>query len=179
MIEFEIRKGVIINQEVEGTFVEGVKEEVVLSPAHALSLIAAGEGNKCHIMFAITVKLNNKHNYFVVIRFHCVFNCNLTAVNKAHKTIESSPCGENSEGEAVNLSQLNLIDLAGSESSKAETTGVRRKEGSYINKSLLTLGTRNKVNLLQVRTARPYKSVCSHGEIRNGYRETQFVLHNI
>ncbi|KAG2686893.1 hypothetical protein I3843_09G028200 [Carya illinoinensis] len=36
---------------------------------------------------------------------------------------------------------VNLIDLAGSESSKAETTGVRRKEGSYINKSLLTLGT--------------------------------------
>lgn len=39
------------------------------------------------------------------------------------------------------LSLQNLIDLAGSESSKAETTGVRRKEGSYINKSLLTLGT--------------------------------------
>lgn len=58
------------------------------------------------------------------------------------KTIESSPCGENSAGEAVNLSQLHLIDLAGSESSKAETTGVRRKEGSYINKSLLTLGTK-------------------------------------
>ncbi|KAI5018786.1 hypothetical protein ZWY2020_043674 [Hordeum vulgare] len=36
---------------------------------------------------------------------------------------------------------LNLIDLAGSESSRAETNGVRRKEGSYINKSLLTLGT--------------------------------------
>lgn len=35
----------------------------------------------------------------------------------------------------------NLIDLAGSESSKAETTGLRRKEGSYINRSLLTLGT--------------------------------------
>ena len=35
----------------------------------------------------------------------------------------------------------NLIDLAGSESSKAGTSGVRRKEGSYINKSLLSLGT--------------------------------------
>lgn len=35
----------------------------------------------------------------------------------------------------------NLIDLAGSESSKTETTGLRRREGSYINKSLLTLGT--------------------------------------
>lgn len=34
-----------------------------------------------------------------------------------------------------------LIDLAGSESSKTETIGLRRKEGSYINKSLLTLGT--------------------------------------
>ncbi|PHU24943.1 Eukaryotic translation initiation factor 5A-5, partial [Capsicum chinense] len=35
----------------------------------------------------------------------------------------------------------NLIDLARSESSKIETTGLRRKEESYINKSLLTLGT--------------------------------------
>ncbi|KAI8032926.1 hypothetical protein LOK49_LG01G02684 [Camellia lanceoleosa] len=50
-------------------------------------------------------------------------------------TIESSPCGDNCEGGA------NLIDLVGSESSKAETTGVRRNEGSYINESLLTLGT--------------------------------------
>ena len=32
----------------QGTFVEGMKEEVVLSPAHALSLIAAGEGNFCN-----------------------------------------------------------------------------------------------------------------------------------
>lgn len=29
----------------QGTYVEGIKEEVVLSPAHALSLIASGEGN--------------------------------------------------------------------------------------------------------------------------------------
>ncbi|RLM74315.1 centromere-associated protein E [Panicum miliaceum] len=36
----------------------------------------------------------------------------------------------------------NLIDLAGSESSRVETTGLQRKEGSYINKSLLTLGTK-------------------------------------
>ncbi len=34
----------------------------------------------------------------------------------------------------------NLIDLAGSESSRVETAGVHQKEGSYINKSLLTLG---------------------------------------
>lgn len=40
---------------------------------------------------------------------------------------------------AVRVSQLNLIDLAGSE--KASTDVARRKEGAFINKSLLTLGT--------------------------------------
>ncbi|KAK9156618.1 hypothetical protein Scep_003192 [Stephania cephalantha] len=111
-----------IREDFQGTFVEGVKEEVVLSPAHALSLIAAGEAHR-HVG---STNLN-----LLSSRSHTIFTL----------TIESSPCGENSEGEAVNLSQLNLIDLAGSESSRAETTGVRRKEGSYINKSLLTLGT--------------------------------------
>lgn len=32
----------------KGTYVEGIKEEVVLSPAHALSLIASGEGTDAH-----------------------------------------------------------------------------------------------------------------------------------
>ncbi|KAG0307644.1 hypothetical protein BGZ98_010166 [Dissophora globulifera] len=40
---------------------------------------------------------------------------------------------------AVRVSQLNLIDLAGSE--KATSNEERRKEGAFINKSLLTLGT--------------------------------------
>lgn len=111
-----------IREDAQGTFVEGIKEEVVLSPAHALSLIAAGEEHR-HV---------GSTNFNILSsRSHTIFTL----------TIESSPCGENCEGEAVTLSQLNLIDLAGSESSRAETTGVRRKEGSYINKSLLTLGT--------------------------------------
>ncbi|KAL7526993.1 hypothetical protein ACHAXR_001749, partial [Thalassiosira sp. AJA248-18] len=41
----------------------------------------------------------------------------------------------------VRISSLSLVDLAGSESVKATgSTGVRQKEGQYINKSLLTLG---------------------------------------
>ncbi|OMO78503.1 hypothetical protein COLO4_24737 [Corchorus olitorius] len=107
-----------IREDAQGTYVEGIKEEVVLSPAHALSLIASGEGIEPFTSYI------------------------LVDVYKTHSpsTIESSPRGENGE-EDVTLSQLNLIDLAGSESSKTETTGLRRKEGSYINKSLLTLGT--------------------------------------
>ncbi|KAB2066112.1 hypothetical protein ES319_A09G136800v1 [Gossypium barbadense] len=111
-----------IREDAQGTFVEGIKEEVVLSPAHALSLIAAGEEHR-HV--------GSTNFNLLSSRSHTIFTL----------TIESSLYGENSEGEAVNLSQLNLIDLAGSESSKVETTGIRRKEGSYINKSLLTLGT--------------------------------------
>ncbi|XP_058089924.1 kinesin-like protein KIN-7E, chloroplastic isoform X2 [Magnolia sinica] len=111
-----------IREDSQGTYVEGIKEEVVLSPAHALSLIASGEEHR-HVG-------SNNFN-LLSSRSHTIFTL----------TIESSPCGENQGEEDVTLSQLNLIDLAGSESSKTETTGLRRKEGSYINKSLLTLGT--------------------------------------
>ncbi|XP_040364017.1 kinesin-like protein KIN-7C, mitochondrial isoform X1 [Rosa chinensis] len=110
-----------IREDAQGTYVEGIKEEVVLSPAHALSLIATGEEHR-HVG-------SNNFN-LLSSRSHTIFTL----------TIESSPRGENGE-EDVTLSQLHLIDLAGSESSKTETTGLRRKEGSYINKSLLTLGT--------------------------------------
>ncbi|KAH0927432.1 hypothetical protein HID58_019688 [Brassica napus] len=111
-----------IREDKQGTFVEGIKEEVVLSPAHALSLIAAGEEQR-HV---------GSTNYNLLSsRSHTIFTL----------TIESSPLGNKIKGEAVHLSQLNLVDLAGSESSKVETSGLRRKEGSYINKSLLTLGT--------------------------------------
>ncbi|CAN6455313.1 unnamed protein product [Victoria cruziana] len=111
-----------IREDVQGTFVECITEEVVLSPAHALSLIAAGEEHR-HVG-------SNNFN-LLSSRSHTIFTL----------TIESSPSGDSNENEAVTFSQLNLIDLAGSESSRVETTGLRRKEGSYINKSLLTLGT--------------------------------------
>ncbi|CAN8259665.1 unnamed protein product [Cochlearia groenlandica] len=111
-----------IREDKQGTFVDGIKEEVVLSPAHALSLIAAGEEQR-HV--------GSTNFNMLSSRSHTIFTL----------TIESSPLGEKIQGEAIHLSQLNLVDLAGSESSKVETSGLRRKEGSYINKSLLTLGT--------------------------------------
>ncbi|XP_057861675.1 kinesin-like protein KIN-7D, mitochondrial [Cryptomeria japonica] len=109
-----------VREDAQGTYVEGIKEELVLSPAHALSFIASGEEHR-HVG-------SNNFNLFSS-RSHTIFTL----------TVESSAHG--SGYDEVTLSQLNLIDLAGSESSKTETTGLRRKEGSYINKSLLTLGT--------------------------------------
>ncbi|XP_021849955.1 kinesin-like protein KIN-7D, mitochondrial [Spinacia oleracea] len=109
-----------VREDAQGTYVEGIKEEVVLSPGHALSFIAAGEEHR-HVG-------SNNFNLFSS-RSHTIFSL----------MIESGSHGDEYDG--VIFSQLNLIDLAGSESSKTETTGLRRKEGSYINKSLLTLGT--------------------------------------
>ncbi|KAI4297650.1 hypothetical protein L6164_037532 [Bauhinia variegata] len=109
-----------VREDAQGTYVEGIKEEVVLSPGHALSFIAAGEEHR-HVG-------SNNFN-LLSSRSHTIFTL----------MIESSAHGDDYDG--VIFSQLNLIDLAGSESSKTETTGLRRKEGSYINKSLLTLGT--------------------------------------
>ncbi|KAL2469337.1 Kinesin motor family protein [Forsythia ovata] len=109
-----------VREDAQGTYVEGIKEEVVLSPGHALSFIAAGEEHR-HVG-------SNNFNLFSS-RSHTIFTL----------MIESSAPADDYDG--VIYSQLNLIDLAGSESSKTETTGLRRKEGSYINKSLLTLGT--------------------------------------
>ncbi|KAF3337744.1 centromere-associated protein E [Carex littledalei] len=111
-----------IREDPQGTYVEGIKEEVVLSPAHALSLIASGEEHR-HVG-------SNNFN-LVSSRSHTIFTL----------TIESSPSGADDDGEEIKLCLLNLIDLAGCESSKTETIGLRRKEGSFINKSLLTLGT--------------------------------------
>ncbi|XAR59110.1 Plus-end-directed kinesin ATPase [Bertholletia excelsa] len=109
-----------VREDSQGTYVEGIKEEVILSPGHALSFIAAGEEHR-HVG-------SNNFN-LLSSRSHTIFTL----------MIESSAHGDEYDG--VVFSQLNLIDLAGSESSKTETTGLRRKEGSYINKSLLTLGT--------------------------------------
>ncbi|XP_038977328.1 kinesin-like protein KIN-7K, chloroplastic isoform X2 [Phoenix dactylifera] len=109
-----------VREDAQGTYVEGIKEEVVLSPGHALSFIAAGEEHR-HVG-------SNNFNLFSS-RSHTIFTL----------MIESGAHSDEYDG--VMYSQLNLIDLAGSESSKTETTGLRRKEGSYINKSLLTLGT--------------------------------------
>lgn len=109
-----------VREDAQGTYVEGIKEEVVLSPGHALSFIVAGEEHR-HVG-------SNNFNLFSS-RSHTIFTL----------MIESSARGDEYDG--VMYSQLNLIDLAGSESSKTETTGLRRREGSYINKSLLTLGT--------------------------------------
>jgi centromeric protein E len=70
-----------------GTYVEGIKEEVVLSPAHALSLIAAGEAHR-HVG-------SNNFN-LLSSRSHTIFTL----------TVESSPRCDVYSDDDITLSQL-------------------------------------------------------------------------
>lgn len=81
-----------IREDSQGTYVEGIKEEVVLSPAHALSLIASGEEHR-HVG-------SNNFN-LLSSRSHTIFTL----------VIESSPTDENDGDEDVTLSQLVILDV--------------------------------------------------------------------
>jgi centromeric protein E len=60
---------------------------------------------------------------------------------------EDVPAGTAAEAGAILVSTLTLVDLAGSERvAKTGAEGIRMKEGTAINKSLLTLG--NVINKL-------------------------------
>lgn len=96
----------------------GLHEEVVTTPHEVLALLDRGQAAR-HVG---ATDWNTRSS-----RSHSVFQI----------TIESRE--EGGGGGAVRVSQLNLIDLAGSE--RAASEAARRKEGAYINKSLLTLGT--------------------------------------
>lgn len=105
-----------------GVFVEGLKEEEVVSIAHVTSLIRAGEAHR-------HVGATNANEYSS--RSHTLFQL----------IIEASVLTPDGSRRRTQHSRLSLIDLAGSESSKVGTVGTRQKEGAYINKSLLTLGS--------------------------------------
>nr|CAB3469923.1 unnamed protein product [Digitaria exilis] len=119
-----------------------IREDLQVRNFHKLAQGCLPLGSGLHAKLSLInndgKQLMNEHRHVGSTNFNLLSSRSHTIFTL---TIESSPCGESSEGETVMFSQLNLIDLAGSESSRAETTGVRRKEGSYINKSLLTLGT--------------------------------------
>ncbi len=94
----------------------GLREEIVTSPETVLKLIEDGQRMR-HVG---ATDWNERSS-----RSHCVFQ--ITIESKAAE-VEGETGGET--GGETRLSQLNLIDLAGSE--RAATEKARRKEGAFV-----------------------------------------------
>eukprot|EP01119_Soliformovum_irregulare_P008069 TRINITY_DN2089_c0_g1_i1.p1 TRINITY_DN2089_c0_g1~~TRINITY_DN2089_c0_g1_i1.p1 ORF type:complete len:929 (+),score=276.79 TRINITY_DN2089_c0_g1_i1:100-2886(+) len=103
-----------------GIYIEHLKEEIVVSPEHVMHVINSGESHR-HVA-------STDYN-LISSRSHTIFRM----------IIESNLLGD-TDGKSVFVSALTLIDLAGSEK-VVSTSLLRRREGAYINKSLLTLGS--------------------------------------
>ena len=109
-----------------GIYVEGVHEERLQSADHALHVVATGNEHRKTSATAFNEGSSRSHT---IIRLSI----------EANDRPEFATDPDARVGRT--LSFLTMVDLAGSESAKAEINRSQRMEGSFINKSLLTLGT--------------------------------------
>ena len=102
--------------------VEGARECPILTAEEALELVAQGEENRRVSATAANEGSSRSHTIVKV-------------------SVESTSTATATSGPTRRLSALNLIDLAGSEAAKVQQSKEQSREGSYINRSLLALGT--------------------------------------
>lgn len=131
----------IQQDKIRGVYVTPLTEEVVTCAKDVMRVIQRGETNRHISSTDFNLHSSRSHTLFqMVIESRERSNASMTTASANRRTFTTSHYGSaKGSKEVVKISQLNLIDLAGSE--KAATNEDRRKEGAYINKSLLTLGT--------------------------------------
>jgi len=109
----------VIREDKKRPFIEGLKEEIVVSPEHVVYVINSGEAHRHVASTDYNITSSRSHTIFRMI-------------------IESNPINDQGTNN-LKMSVLTLVDLAGSEKVVSDSL-LRRREGAYINKSLLTLG---------------------------------------
>ncbi|KAI1295064.1 hypothetical protein EDD11_008038 [Mortierella claussenii] len=121
-----------------GVYVSPLKEEIVTTPSQVMRIIQRGDYQRHTSSTDYNAHSSRSHSIFQI-----VIESRERAPTAPLSPIVGTGTRRMSFGlkspSAVRVSQLNLIDLAGSE--KASSDMERRKEGAFINKSLLTLGT--------------------------------------
>ncbi|CAM6124516.1 unnamed protein product [Calypogeia fissa] len=124
-----------------GIFVAGLQEEIVDSPEHVLALMDKGEAHR-----HVGETNMNVHSS----RSHAIFRMVIESRDKSQDQVDPEDreiLQSDQRDDPVRVSHLNLVDLAGSERiAKTGAEGARLKEGTHINKSLMTLG--NVINKL-------------------------------
>lgn len=115
----------------KGTTVQPLREEIVTSPAQVRELLARGQANR-HVG---ATDWNERSS-----RSHTCFKITIESWERDQdQRSAGADAAETRYGKKVSVSELCLIDLAGSEKYVSQGSD-RRAEGAHINKSLLTLG---------------------------------------
>ena len=118
-----------------GTYVSGLREEIVTTPSQVLALLELGTKRRHVGATNMNAQSSRSHTIFRMIVESRAFIKDDSPVSGSATTSTSTAAS------AVLVSTLNLVDLAGSERvSKTGAEGQRALEGSHINKSLMTLG---------------------------------------
>ncbi|KAF9195125.1 hypothetical protein BGZ51_004552 [Haplosporangium sp. Z 767] len=118
-----------------GVYVSPLKEEIVTTPSQVMRIIERGNYQRHVSSTDFNAHSSRSHSIFQIV----IESRDRSPTASGENMITRKPIAGTKSASAVRVSQLNLIDLAGSE--KAASNEERRKEGAFINKSLLTLGT--------------------------------------
>ncbi|VEN47531.1 unnamed protein product [Callosobruchus maculatus] len=112
-------------------YVHGVTELEVKSAQEAFEAFNAGQKRKKMAYTCLNAESSRSHSIF-----------NIRVVQFEQETYDSKGKLVIPETNLITISQLSLVDLAGSErTNRTQNTGVRLKEASSINNSLMTLRT--------------------------------------
>lgn len=123
-----------------GTYVHGLKEEIVTTPSQVLSLLDFGTSRRHVGATNMNAHSSRSHTIFrMIVESRAINASAMETTEVGERQAKDHPGGGGGGG--VLVSTLNLVDLAGSERvSKTGAEGQRAKEGAHINKSLMTLG---------------------------------------
>lgn len=154
----------------KGTTVQPLREEIVTSPAQVKELLARGQTNR-HVG---ATDWNERSS-----RSHTCFKITIESWDRG-LTSEWNQSPSNATGDSVDarlgkkvtVSELCLIDLAGSERYVSQGSD-RRAEGAHINKSLLTLG--KVIFALSDKATRTISSSASGSAAHIPYRDSKLT----
>ena len=119
-------KNLDVRESIQGIYINKLTEKKVSGSDEVLTYMDQGD----EVRNVAETRLNEASS-----RSHTVFRINIQSTTKNDSTAK------------IKLSQLNLVDLAGSEGvNKTQADGLRLREGSNINRSLLALS--NVINKL-------------------------------
>jgi len=119
----------------DGRICTDAREEIVVTAEQVCELLKNGEAKRMTGATDMNERSSRSHTILTLV------------IESRERAAEDSTSGDaedssSASDSAVRTATLTLVDLAGSERQKdAKSEGLRLKEGGYINKSLLTLGT--------------------------------------